>query len=90
MRHMILATGVLIIMIAVFVICAICLFWPMEYTIDALIDGYPSGDVCGDVSEIRDTMISIPYFLAAAFIGAIILLFIWYFGYAHKFEYEQD
>lgn len=87
---MIFGTIVLILSIVVLVIGGIVLFWPLEYTTDALIDNYPSGPVCGDVSEIRGTMTMFVYFLLGSLVTGIILLCVWFFGYAHKFEYEQD
>lgn len=90
MKHMIIATAVLILSLVVLIIGATIIFWPMEYTADALIDNYPSGSICGDSSEISGTMTFLVYCVLAAFVFGIVLLFIWYFGYAHKFEYEQD
>jgi hypothetical protein len=89
-KEMILATIILIISIVVFIIAYITLAYPVEYTVDALLDAYPSSPSNGDVSEIRSTMLTIPYFLVAAFAIGIFLLFVWYFAMAHKYEYEQD
>jgi len=89
-REMILATIILVISITVFIIGYIVLAYPVEYVVDALLDSYPSGGSSGDVSEIRPTMLTIPYFLAAAFVIGIFLLFVWYFAMAHKYEHEQD
>ena len=90
MREMMLATIILIISIVVFIVAYVVLAYPVEYTVDALLDAYPSSPSNGDVSEIRPAMLSIPFFLAAAFIIGIGLLFVWFFAMAHKREYEQD
>lgn len=89
-REMMLATIILIISIVVFIIAYVVLAYPVEYVVDALLDSYPSSASNGDVSEIRPTMLLIPYFLVAAFAGGIFLLFVWFFAMAHKHEYEQD
>lgn len=89
-KEMMLATIILIVSIVVFVIGYVVLAYPIEYVTDALLDSYPSSPSNGDVSEIRNTMLSIPYFLAAAFGAGIILLFLWFFAIAHKYEYERD
>jgi len=87
---MFLATIILIISIVVFIIGYVVLSWPVEYLVDALIDSYPSSPSNGDVSEIAPSLLTIPYFLAAAFIVGIFLLFVWFWAMAHKYEEEQD
>ena len=89
-KEMLLALIILIIGVVTFIICYVVLAYPVEYTVDALLDCYPSSPSNGDVSEIRPTMLSIPYFLAGAFVIAIFLLFVWFFAMAHKYEEEQD
>jgi hypothetical protein len=89
-KQMIVATAILIISIVVFIIAYVVLSCPVEYTVDALLDAYPSSPSNGDVSEIENTMLTIPYMLAGAFIIGIGLLFVWYFAMAHKYEEEQD
>lgn len=93
-QRMIIATIIVIISVVTFIIGYIVLSWPLMYITDALIDGYPSGPtitpVVGNVSEIRNSEINLNYFLAAAFLGGIVLTFIWFWVYAHKRENEQD
>jgi uncharacterized membrane protein len=89
-QRMIVATIITIISVVTFIIGYIVLAWPLAYITDALIDGYPSGPVVGSVEEIRNSETNLNYFLAAAFLGGIILTFIWLWVYAHKREYEQD
>jgi hypothetical protein len=89
-KEMLLATIILIIGVSTFIICYIVLAWPVEYVVDALIDSYPSSPTNGDVSEIRPSLLTIPYFLVAAFVVGIFLLFVWFFAMAHKYEEEQD
>lgn len=93
-QRMIVATIILIISVVTFIIGYIVLSWPLMYITDALIDGYPSGPtitpVVGSVEEIRNSETNLNYFLAAAFLGGIVLCFIWFWVYAHKRENEQD
>jgi predicted membrane protein len=89
-KQMLLATIILIIGVVVFIISYIVLAWPVEYVVDSLIKCYPSSPSNGDVSEIRPSLLTIPYFLTAAFVIGIFLLFVWYFAMAHKYEEEQD
>ena len=92
-RNMILATIIVIVSVISFIIGYVCLVWPMAYVTDALIDAYPTDPnmtaIVGTVDEIRGPMISLNYFLAAAFIVGIALTFVWYWVYAHKRENEQ-
>jgi hypothetical protein len=87
---MIFGTIVLILSIVVLIIGGSVLFWPLEYVSDALVDNYPVGPLTGDGSEISGTMGMFVYFLLVSLVTGIVLLFVWFFGYAHKFEYEQD
>ena len=89
-QRMIIATIILIMSVVTFIIGYIVLAWPVAYVTDALIDSYPSGPITGSASEIRNGEIGINYFLAVAFLGGIVLSFIWYWVYAHKRENEQD
>lgn len=93
-QRMIIATIIVIISVVTFIIGYVVIAWPLAYITDALIDGYPSGPsitpVVGSVEEIRGSETNLNYFLAAAFLGGIVLTFIWFWVYAHKRENEQD
>ena len=91
--RMIIATIIVIISVVSFIIGYIVLSWPLACTTDALIDAYPTDPdmvkVVGSVDEIRGPLVQLNYFLAIAFIGGIVLTFIWFWVYAHKRENEQ-
>lgn len=86
MTRMIVATVTLIVGISVFIFAYAVSVLPLEYVIDALVD---LSNTMG-ISEINPTLVSFPYFLAAAVVIGVLLLFVWYFAIAHKEEYEQD
>jgi hypothetical protein len=91
---MVKATIIVIITVAVFIIGYIVLAWPVAYITDSLNKAWPTDPnairIVGSGAEIHNSEININYFLAAAFLGGIVLMFIWYWTYAHKRENEQD
>jgi len=86
MSRMIMATVILIVSCCVFIFSYAVVVMPLEYVTDALID---LANTLG-ISEINSTLGSFPYFLAGALVVGILLMFVWFFAYAHKEEYEQD
>ena len=92
MKRMLLATVILIVTCAVFVMSYAIVSWPVEYTTQVLQDSY---DVIAenmswtDTTEVQNTLGMMPYFLAGGILIGIILLIIWYFAYAQKKEYER-
>lgn len=86
MSRMIMATVILIVMCSIFIFSYAVTVLPLEYVIDALMD---LANTLG-ISEINNTLGSFPYFLAGAVVVGILLMFVWFFAYAHKEEYEQD
>jgi len=89
--RMIIATIIVIIFVAVAIITYSIAVIPLEFTIDALQTSYTNvSDKLGftNTAEVNNTMGLFPWFLAAALIFSIALIFVWYFVYAHKMEYE--
>lgn len=89
--RMIIATIIIIIFIAVAIITYAVVSIPLEYTVDTLQTSY--GNISdqmgfGNKAEIQNTLGLFPWFLAAALLTFIGLVFLWYFVYAHKTEYE--
>lgn len=84
MSRMIIATVFLIVTIAGGWFAYSVIVLPLEYTTDALVD-----IDMADVNEIDPILKNLPYFLAAAYVVFVILVFIWYFAVAHKYEYER-
>lgn len=89
MKRMIIATVILIITVLVFIVSYALVVMPLEYTTDALSDTYSTLGF-DDTAEVTGLMTNFPYFLAGGVIFGIFLVFIWYFAYAQKKEYEQD
>ena len=91
--RMILATLMVITVIAVAIMSYSIVVIPLEYTVDVLQDAYTDVDSqmeYGDTDEFNKTILSLPAFLAAGVVFLVILVFIWYFVYAHKKEHELD
>lgn len=87
MERMIIATVVLIVFIAVAIMTYSIVAMPLEYIIDALLDGFAA--VGGETNNADSTLKSLPYFLAGSVIIAIGLMIVWFFAYAQKKEHEQ-
>lgn len=88
MRRMLYGVVILIVLVSVFFISYAVIVLPMEYTIDALIDSYPTGMEYESV--FKNDVLTIPYYFVGAICVGIILLFVWFFSLAQKKEYEQD
>jgi len=89
---MILATVILIVSVVVFGITYAVVVLPLEYTVDALQEAYTEISTemgWTDAAEVNQGLGANTYFLAAAVVFGIILLFVWYFAYAQKFEHER-
>ena len=92
MRRMLVATVLLIVVIAVFGISYAVISLPLEYTTEALQDSYEdiATDMGWDDAEETNSNIGMnPYYLAAAVVFGVVLFFIWYFAYAQKNENER-
>ena len=92
MKRMIIGVIILISTLVSFFITYSIVSIPLEYNVDVLSDSYT--DVCDDMGWDNDGTVgrlmgSLPYFLAGGVAFGIFLLFIWFFVYAHKKEYEQ-
>lgn len=92
MKRMLIATVILIVTCAVFIMSYAIVSWPVEYTTHTLQESY---DIIAenmswtDSVEVKNTLGMMPYFLAAGIFIGILLLVIWYFVYAQKKEYER-
>ena len=89
---MLLATVLLIIVVAVFGISYAVISLPLEYTTEALQDTYEdiATDMGWDDGEETSGIIGMNvYYLAAAVVFGIALICIWYFAYAQKKENEK-
>lgn len=89
--RMIIATIIIIVFIAVAFITYSIVAIPLEYTVDTLQTSY--GNISDQMGfdnkvEVQNTLGLFPWFLAAALLFFIGLVFVWYFVYAHKMEYE--
>jgi len=92
MRRMLVATVLLIVVIAVFGISYAVISLPLEYTTEALQDSYEdiATDMGWDDAEETNNNIGMnPYYLAAAVVFGVLLFFVWYFAYAQKKENER-
>ena len=89
---MLIATVMLIIVIAVFGISYAVVVLPLEYTTDTLQDTYE--DIAtdrgwDDAENTKNTIGMNVYYLAAAVVIGVGLFFVWFFAYAQKKEYEK-
>ena len=84
MSRMIIATVIFIVSIVAGWLGYVVMVLPLEYTVDALVDiDLP------DVNEVDSNLKVIPYFFAGAIIVYFVLLIIWFFAVAHKYEHER-
>ena len=91
-NRMILGTIVLIVFIAVAIVTYTVVVMPLEYTVDSLQNSYV--DVAADQgwsdgATVSNTMGLFPWFLAGALLFFILLMFLWFFVYAQKKEFES-
>jgi hypothetical protein len=89
--RMIIATIIIIAFIAVAIITYSIVVIPLEYTVDTLQTSYTNISETmhfDNANSVNNTLGLFPWFLAAALLTFIGLIFVWYFVYAHKMEYE--
>lgn len=92
MKRMVIATVLLIVTVAVFIMSYAVVVLPLEYTTSTLQDTYDdiATDMGWDDADETSSLIGmIPYFFAGAIILGIFLLFVWFFAFAQKKEYER-
>jgi hypothetical protein len=92
MKRMLLATVILILTSATFLISYSIVSLPLEYTIDPLLDSYDSlaeNNSWNDGDNVNNVMLMLPYFLSGGVLLGVLLISVWYFAYAHKREHEQ-
>jgi len=89
---MLVATVLLIVVVAVFGISYAVISLPLEYTTETLQDTYEdiADDMGWDDGEETSNQLGMnPFYLAAAVVFGVVLFFIWYFAYAQKNENER-
>lgn len=90
--RMVIATVVLIVTCASFIVAYAVVSLPLEYNTDILGDAYDdiaSEQGWDDAEETKNNINMGPWFLAGAVVTGIFLMFVWFIAYAHKDEYEK-
>jgi flagellar biosynthesis/type III secretory pathway M-ring protein FliF/YscJ len=89
---MLLATLIVIVSVAVFIMSYAVVVFPLEYTVDTLQESYEiiaDNMSWTDTTEVNNQLGMMPWFLAGSVAFGIILLIVWLFAWAQKKEYER-